>query len=520
MPDFNNLIPPDLMALLAVLAVLVAVLVAVHAAQGKPPPGKADAQAAPDDPTILMIAPGEPLRLSTACSGIVLVAETGGGKTSLIELLSLGLMRLQDRVSFLWVCAKPDEPERVMRLARQAGWRGKIVDFSPESAHRFNALDYEARASGVDGAMFLLDQLLEAEGRSEGQGGERFWEDSCYRHLRNVLMLLWLGKGRLSFAEAYRILTSAPTSAAAVKDPAWRASSHMAQCLVAAGFRHEKSSELELCGEYFLSEWANLSQKTQSVVYTMTVNILSRFVTGPTSHLMSGSEPSTVTPDSLIDEPTILLVNLPYLQLREIARFQAIVWRSAVARAVLRRDVKKRPRHVVSVADEAQLFVTGADVENQQLARSQRLVAIDAFQTLPVLYAALGGSEKARHEAHAWVGGHVTRFIGSLGGCKTSADFFSALCGQRRELMMGGSGGGGGGKGFDAVSDAMGIDSVQAQASFSEQYQPVFRPERFGDLRRGGPPDFTVEMVCHMSGRRFEGNGGMNWVLGRYRQNV
>ena len=104
--------------------------------------------------------------------------------------------------------------------------------------------------------------------------------------------------------------------------------------------------------------------------------------------------------------------------------------KTLVQRTVLRRDTRGNPLPVFIFADEAQFcLIPQQDMMVSTVARESRLIQVHIFQNLPMLYASLGGSERARQEVDGWLSCHHTK-IALANTCVTTGQYFSALTGQ------------------------------------------------------------------------------------------
>src|SRR5262249_1843887 len=119
---------------------------------------------------------------------------------------------------------------------------------------------------------------------SGGREDEGYWRRSCRQLMTNLVDLLMLANGRISVPGLYPILTSAPRAREGVMSDQWRADSFCFQCLASAERKPkslEQRADFQLVTEYFLREFAGLSDKTRSVIvstFTSMVDVLHRGV--------------------------------------------------------------------------------------------------------------------------------------------------------------------------------------------------------------------------------------------------
>lgn len=434
------------------------------------------------------------ITLTEASSGLLVMGATGSGKSSGPgDYLLRGLLQ-NPNIGICWLTAKTDEYARAQRLCAEAGRLNDLIRVAPGQGWICDPLDVELRSEGgsVQSAAHLLDLLVELTSREgSGQGDEKFWRISFETHFYHSIAAVWLATGRASITEVYRLVTSAPNSLEEFSDPRWRQRSYCARCLLKAAERH-CSHELDLCLEYWWS-YANLSEKTRSIIYSATANLLAKFMTGPVAELVVGE--TNLFPEDVLAGKVVVL-DVPALRYQKPGIFFQVLFKTLVQRAALRRDITPRMSYAVIHSDEAQLFVTAEDPVVQTVARQSRLISLALTQNLPMLFAQMGGTDKARQIVEAWIAGHQTIFL-CANTCPTTNDFFSKMLGSSRQLFFSGNIAPQDGDLFDAL---LGNNS-RFSSGFSEQYHPDVSPGTFTRLRKGGPPSFCVDALVFQSGR-------------------
>lgn len=406
--------------------------------------------------------------------------------------------------------AKPDEPERWQRYCREAG--RECILFGPHSGHCCDLLNYELAhgEASVESAAQLLDILVEVSSRSAGgRGDEQFWKLFAQKIFRRAIATIWLATGHCSLSDMYRLIVSAPESPDQVKDDSWRNRSYCAECLTQGGTRMPShpamQHDFQLCGDFWLVEWPGLSDKTRSVGHTMTTNVLDKFLSGPVARMVSGGT-SNLTPDHVLNGAVVVL-DMPVLRWHEPGQFFQVIFKTLVQRAALRRKNPTRP--VCLWVDEAHFFVVPeTDCMAQTVARQAKLISVVLTQNLPMLYAAMGGDDKARRLVDGWIANHSTKVICS-NACKETNEYCSQLLGQSKQLLMNGSSQYGH---YDLVGDVFGDAGVKVTGGFSEQWREDVPAGAFTKLCKGGPPDNQVEAYLFQGGRRYPENRNRTWV--------
>ena len=118
--------------------------------------------------------------------------------------------------------------------------------------------------------------------------------------------------------------------------------------------------------EYFLTEFAGLSERTRSVIvstFTSMIDVLNR---GILSELFSGA--TNITPEA-IEDGAILIIDLPVKEYAEVGQFAQVLWKAMFQRAIERRNLRTNDRPVFLWADEAQYVTTSYDMQFQTTCR-------------------------------------------------------------------------------------------------------------------------------------------------------
>lgn len=315
----------------------------------------------PFDPSrpVLQLTDADWASLGQLQEGFLCLGGIGAGKTSgpghslARNLVNVG-RESQTGCGFVVFTVKPDECERWRRLCVRAGREADFLRFGPGSPLRLDALNYELSHphATVEGAAQLLDQLVELSGRqSEGRADEQFWSMLARRVLRTAIAGVWLAEGKASINELYRFLCSLPVSREQLRSDEWAQTSYCGQCLNKAAemdLPPDKASQLSMAVA-FVTEWAGLSEKTRSTGHMIVANILSLFIGGPVGELCS-SGVSSITPDEVMEQGKVLVIDMPVLLWRQPGQFLQVLLKTLFQRAVLRREVTERTRRWCSGA--------------------------------------------------------------------------------------------------------------------------------------------------------------------------
>jgi type IV secretory pathway TraG/TraD family ATPase VirD4 len=421
--------------------------------------------------------------------------------------------------------AKPDDRELWKGYCLAAGRNHDVLVFSPETALRFNFLNFELTRPGRGGGITenlvaLFSAVLEvAERGTSGNAGrddEGYWRRALRQLVRNAIDLLALATGSVSVPDLYRVVISAATSREQLRSTDWRESSFCMACLKQAETREKSESrarDFELVADYWLVEYPALSDKTRSVVvstFTSMVDVLNR---GILRELFCGE--TNVTP-AMVEDGAIIIVDLPVKEFGEVGQFAQTLWKYCFQRSIERRDIERSPRPVFLFADEAHHIVTSYDQLFQTTCRSSRVATCYLTQNVSNLYAALGGGEKGRAEAASLLGNLNTKILHCNGDPVTN-EWGSSLIGRTRQAFASGNASHSPDEQVSALF-GLGTGGETSSSGFSEGYEFEVQPRAFTQLRTGGPEnDWEVDGIVFQNGKTFR-SSGTNWLPVTFRQ--
>lgn len=355
-------------------------------------------------------------RLDDAVRGVLVTGGTGSGKTS-GSARALAMAYLKAGMGGVVMCAKPDEAENWRAYARAAGREADIVEINEQAERRFNFLDYAQATLGqtFEGNLLsVIDTITEAATASSGQGdGEnRFFRDNAREMVSHVLPLLIAVYGRLTMRDIVAFIDSAPTSQAMVADETWQAESFAARTIAAASLLMDSDPDLEIHGEYWLTRFADWSDKTRSSVVSTFTSTVYPFLTGKLRDLFCTH--TNVLPE-MSHAGAIILLNLPVKKFGAMGEVSQKIFKflwQVATEARQPEGTKRRPkplRPVFIFADECQFFTTERDDEFFSTARSARACGVYLTQDLPSFYSRL--TKGGEHGADALIGKFQTRIM-------------------------------------------------------------------------------------------------------------
>lgn len=471
--------------------------------------------------TLLRWSKYDAFSLADAFEGSLILGATGSGKST-GSGQAIALAYLKAGFGGLVLTAKAGEAALWKSYCRKARRSRDLYIFKPSGKWRFNFLDYELRRPGkgaglTENIVHLFSECLQVAERQSGQGGredEGYWRRALHQLLRNTVDLLVMAKGAITVSDLYRIIVTAPTSAAQVSSDGWKKQSFCFECLRAADANRKTKSQqrdFDIVTDYFLAEFPNLSDKTRSVIvstFTSMVDVLNR---GVLSELFSGH--TNLTPDA-IDKGAIIVIDLPVKEFAQVGQFAQVLWKVAFQRAMERRNLRGKPRPVFLWADECQFFTTSYDQQFQTTCRAARVATVYLTQSISNLYAALGGNDLGKSQTDSLVGNLNLKCLHANGDPVTN-EWAATLIGRCRQFLVNSNSSQQQQGGWNPLGYAQGPTT---SAGVSETIDFEVQPRRFTTLRRGGRANRKqVDGILFAGGKIFS-TTGRTWMPVTFRQ--
>ena len=448
--------------------------------------------------------------LNDAFQGVQVFGGTGSGKST-GSGQAIARAFLDANLGGLVLTAKTDELAAWQGYADDAG-RGTDLLIVDESAKcRFNFLGYELKREGAgaghtENLVNLFASVLEASERKHGGGGgnDSYWQRTLKQLLRNAIDLAVIAADDLDLPSLYRIVTSAPRTAAEAEDAKWRADS---VCYGLIGVAEEQAkkkqreADFELARDYWLKEFPGLAIETRSVIVSTFTSMADCFLRGMMRSLFC-TDTNFRPEDTFAGK--IIILNLPVKEYNELGLFAQVlfkfVWQRAVERRILpgisRADAQVSIRPVFLWADESQFFVNSYDALFQSTARSSRACTVYLTQNLPSYFAVFSGAN-SRSEVEAFVGNLQTKIF-HANGDPTTNNWAADSIGRTRQMQYYGGMSESAARGF-----GQGGGSNQS-AGGSQVVEYLVQPQEFTLLRTGGEEcDLQVDGIIFQGGRRW-----------------
>lgn len=365
---------------------------------------------------LLQLSPRDAWRLRDACEGTVIFGGTGSGKSS---GSGRAIARAFLRAGFggLVLCAKQDEErERWKAYARETGRARSLIVFDASGSRRFNFLEYEmarAKAAGtfdIGNVVSLFMRIADAASTSGGkkQGQDGFWRDAVRGMLKNAILALWHGRGRVRLSEIMRMVDTGPSSAAQLHDEAWRDGSFHYETLrlmMDAPAHPLDREEAEEVAMYWPRLFTRYGEKTTGGIVATLATMVDPFLTGKMRELFCTT--TNVVPE-MTHEGAIILIDLPVKQWHEAGIIAQHIFKYLWQRATESRPISPTTRPVFLWADECQFFASEYDNEFQSTARASRACSVYLTQNLSGLYHHIP-ADRPEHAADNLLGNFQTK---------------------------------------------------------------------------------------------------------------
>ncbi len=405
-----------------------------------------------------------PWTIANSVEGLQIFGGIGSGKTSGSGRF-FALKYLSKGYGGLVLTVKPDEKDEWVKYCTIANRQDDLIIVEPNGKHYFNFLDYESNKdthqSYTDNILQVLKTVIRAsEEKSSGKSDDPFWETALDMLIANTIDLCLLAYGKVTVDLLYKIARSAsstkflnytdeddPSAFNAFDKAMFWAKNNTAKIIdnwaesygsdkVEAMNDEEYNAAIEkfvpearsfkLFKEFFLETYAELSEKTRSIVDFSFTGFLFRLMKDPIYSLFCNN-PSTFTPEDCLNGK-IIIINLPVKIYHKVGRDIQIMFKYIFQRAMEKRNIKENGRPVFLWADEAQNFLHEYDPEYQATARSSRIATVYISQNLPNYHANMGGA-KSEYKVKSFLGTLATKIFHANADIETNK-YASELIGE------------------------------------------------------------------------------------------
>lgn len=480
-------------------------------------------------------------RLEDALRGVQILGGIGAGKSSGSgKTLSLSL--LKNGFGGIVLCAKPDERQNWISLARQARREKDVVVFKVperdnegnvlEPEYFFNPLDYQSQRKDGGETFNLVNLFMQIyqmgriiSGEGMAKSGERFWDDALKRCMSRVVDLLKLADEPVSVSNMRKLITNSLSQKEiellnekrGLKDQGeskkelqeWASYNYYVYCYLKIQLAFNKiSSQNEesinefretflSCKNYFEREFANIAEKTKTIIIESFLGIAEPFSSGILKRYFSTTTSPELHPEVTYQKGKIIIIDFPIKRYLDAGVYAQGIYKLLWQQTIERRSFKEGDIPVFLWVDESQMFLSSYDQIFQTTSRSAGVCTVFLSQNISNYYVAVGGS-------------NATSRVDSLLGNLSTKIFHAnndAITNEWAARTIG--------KEFTSVES---ISGGQNQSfSLAKQLHYQVEPRRFTTLRSGGATnDYLVEAIITMAGRKW--CNGKNFLQRSFKQ--
>lgn len=411
----------------------------------------------PLDHPLLKFSQGRLWTLRNAFEGTLILGSNGSGKTS-GSGCRIATAMLQQGFAGLVLCVKPDEADLWEKLCRGSGRTSDLIRVHSGSPYCYNPLEFE---KDILNQVELLTNLAAPGSQSNTDSPDSFWDTEAKKLLHHLISLARAVGSGADFIAFRSILESLPDSEADCRSSEWVRGSACGRALQLAGQSHDQYVRETVA--YFRRELPNTPDKQRAGYISIVSSLLSTLLDEAIRDLFA--HPSTITPEKVIANGNIVVVDIPVETRHKLGRFANMIWKICFQRAVAAR--KGNSPECFLWADEAQFLLSKGDAIFQTTARSKGCASVFLSQNYSGLKATLGQNIADQ------IAGVLKTKIFHQNDCPVTNEWASKIIGSRRQLEE---------------SETVSASSPASISRTSRTVDlPKVRPEQFLQLKTGGP---------------------------------
>jgi hypothetical protein len=457
-----------------------------------------------------------------ASEGVLIFGAVGSGKTS-GSGSAIATALLSNGYGGLVLTAKTDEARRWLRLCERTNRSADCIHVQPGSGHKLNILQYEGQRPGerfaiTEGLIDLFRTIVAVMASSQSDENKNdFWTHSTDEMMRGLLEFFQMAGEPITIRSIVRFIRQAPLQ----PDPFWRKIEYFGDVIARAeAFAKDGTSKdrdvFMDSFEYWRTEFPKMPDVTRGGIITG-FTAMAGVLKGRDIYDCIGTD-TNLTPEMILSGKIVILDFPTKGDVKGGLMVQA-AWKLLFQQAIERRADKGQPtaRPVFLWEDEGHTFFSKHDPDFQPTARDCRACHVVMSQNLPNFYR-LGHNKDSVHAVFSAMNTHIFHTNGDETTNRWASESIGMI--NRRSLQAsGGMVGAFPGKGFSLFpKNAEEVKSVGGKFSIEDKLELAVRPEQFGDLKKGGPPDGKCEAVIHWLSHQFECNKNQRYCVRTFEQ--
>ncbi|MGH1438039.1 MAG: hypothetical protein ACRBG0_26630 [Lewinella sp.] len=448
-----------------------------------------------------------------ATRGTLITGGIGSGKSSSVGKM-MAKAFLKNGFGGLVLAAKPDERHAWEQYVSEVGREQDLVIIEEGGDYRFNPFQYETERKGkgagqthnlVNLFMNIYQMGRNINGEGIAKEGERFWDNALKRCVRRLIDLLKLSGENVSIGNMYALVITTLTNQELdmfnnimegenetkifQQLERWGEVNYYIRCLFQATKRvtNEQDKQIarklerdyHLVKNYFNREFANLHERTRTIIVESFLGIAEPFLNGLLYEYFAND--TTVYPEWTFDGK-IIIVDFPIKDYLEAGAYAQGIFKLLFQQAAERRQFGEWKKPIFLWVDESQLFLTPYDQVFQTTARSAGVATVFITQNISNYYVAVGGTNPTAR---------VDSLLGNL-ATKIMLCNNDAVTNEWAARTIG--------------QDFRGVGGISAgqysNFSLNQQWHYQIAPREFTTLKTGGEVNgFEVEAVITVASK-------------------
>jgi hypothetical protein len=481
--------------------------------------------------------------LEDAFKGVQIFGGIGSGKSS-GSGKTLAETFLKKSFGGLILCAKPDEREFWEKLASKTGRSKDLLIFREKKEtednenkyqeYFFNPLDYEAKRLGGGETFNIVNLFMQIyqmgrviSGEGMASGGDRFWDNAVKRGLSRMIDLLKYADENVTIANMYRLISQSlsknkleyftelrkqNSKEAYDRLEAWKQLNYYVKCyLNSVENLKQLKKEYEAAGKsldelfnkdihfttivnYFEKEFANLAERTKSIILESFLGLTEPFQSGILEKYFSGK--TTISPEDTFEKGKIIILDFPIKNYLDAGIYAQGLFKLMWQQAVERRKYEENDIPVFLWVDESHNFLSGYDQIFQTTARSAGVCTVFITQNISNYYVSIGG-RNSNSRVNSLLGNLSTKIFHANNDAVTN-EWASKTIGKTWKNIEG-------------------FSSGQSQSfNLSKQFHWEIEPSFFTKLKSGGKRNEGIVQAVVVTSRSWSND--KNYLIRSFKQ--